>query len=593
MARPATRTCERTPSAETDTMADIGQILVEERVLTEDQLKQAKAGGGESLTSTIVDKKFVSEPDLVAALVRRFGLEQGRVEGVDVAPDLLKLVPESLAKQTQSLPLKKEGNTLVVATCDPANERSMDRLARATNLQIKFVVAGPKALEKARTTLYGGKKKASPADSGPSIREIDQAMKNAVQEMAPDDGTEVEDSRSLAKLEVRDLDAPVMRIVNGLLLRALKMKASDLHIEPMEEEMRVRFRIDGSMIEVMRMPKEMKGAISSCFKIMSSMDIAEKRVPQDGGIKLALDEKNSIDFRVSSLPTIYGEKLVLRVLGTSDLRDSVDDLGFEGRALELVREAIANPYGMILVTGPTGSGKTTTLYTILNQLNKADVNIVTAEDPVEYTLPGITQVNVRHATGLTFDAALRSFLRQDPDIILVGEMRDFETAAIAVKAALTGHLVLSTLHTNDAPSTVVRLVDMGIEPYLVSSAVKLVVAQRLIRRICQNCKEDVDLSELEKSDLDQTTIASVEYLARGKGCDTCNGVGYKGRVPVFEVLSVKSKEMKRAITEGGTEVQVAQIAKREGMQTLTDTAIELVNKGITSLEEAGSIIMAE
>ncbi|HMS18065.1 MAG TPA: GspE/PulE family protein, partial [Planctomycetota bacterium] len=313
----------------------------------------------------------------------------------------------------------------------------------------------------------------------------------------------------------------------------------------------------------------------------------------DGGIKFALGEGQCIDFRVSSLPNIYGEKMVLRVLGNSELRGSVDDLGFEGRALERVREAVANPYGMILVTGPTGSGKTTTLYTILNQLNDPDTNIVTAEDPVEYRLPGITQVNVRHASGLTFDAAMRSFLRQDPDTILVGEMRDYETAAIAVKAALTGHLVLSTLHTNDAPSTIVRLVDMGIEPYLVASAVKLVVAQRLVRKICDNCRVDVDLSALEKSDLPESTLASVEYLAKGTGCDVCNGIGYKGRQPVFEVLSVKSAEMKRAITEGGTEVQVAQIAKREGMMSLADSAIDMVNRGITSLEEAASIIMAE
>jgi type IV pilus assembly protein PilB len=579
-------------------MPDLGQVLVEESLLTEEQLRTARAGAGDSLAAAIVDKNLLSEADLVSALARRFGLEEARVDGIDVDPELLKLVPESLAKTTQCIPLRKEGGILIVATADPANERTVDRLARATNHEVRLAVAGPKAIERARKVLYSesnrrGAKKANPADVGPSIRELDQKLKHAVQEMAPEGGEEADEARTLPRLELRDLDAPVVRIVHGLLLRALKMGASDLHVEPMEEEVRVRFRVDGSMVEVMRMPKEMKGAVSSCFKIMSSMDIAEKRVPQDGGIKLALDEKNSIDFRVSSLPSIYGEKLVLRVLGTSDLRDSVDDLGFEGRALELVREAVDHPYGMILVTGPTGSGKTTTLYTILNQLNKPDVNIVTAEDPVEYTLSGITQVNVRHATGLTFEAALRSFLRQDPDVILVGEMRDFETAAIAVKAALTGHLVLSTLHTNDAPSTVVRLVDMGIEPYLVASAVKLVIAQRLIRRICRNCKEDVDLTELEKSSLDQTTLASVEYLARGRGCETCNNTGYKGRVPVFEVMSVKSKEMRRSITEGGTEVQVAQIAKREGMATLTDTAIELVNKGITSLDEAASIMMAE
>ena len=435
------------------------------------------------------------------------------------------------------------------------------------------------------------RRETDPLASAPSPRELDQALKHAVQEAQPDD---VDDAiENLTKLEVRDLDPPVVRVINGLLIKALQMGASDLHIEPLENALRVRFRVDGCLEEIIRLPNEMKSSVSSCLKIMSSMDIAEKRVPQDGGIKLALDGGESIDFRVSSLPNLYGEKLVLRVLGTSDLRESVDDLGFDGRNLEQVREAVANPYGMILVTGPTGSGKTTTLYTILNQLNLPGVNIVTAEDPVEYRLDGITQVNVRPTSGLTFDAALRSFLRQDPDIILVGEMRDYETAAIATKAALTGHLVLSTLHTNDAPSTVVRLVDMGIEPYLVASAVKLVVAQRLLRRVCAQCKQDVPLTELEKSDLDQTTLASIEYLAKGVGCDACNGIGYKGRVPVFEVLSVNSPDMKRAITEGGTEVQVGQIARREGMQSLGDCAIELVNQGVTSLDEAARIIMAD
>jgi type IV pilus assembly protein PilB len=384
-----------------------------------------------------------------------------------------------------------------------------------------------------------------------------------------------------------------VRLVNGILLKALKMGASDLHIETMEEELRIRYRIDGKLMDVMRIPGELKNVVASRLKIMANMDIAERRVPQDGGIKVALAERDTMDFRSSSLPNIYGEKLVLRVLGNNELRGSIDELGFEGLALEWVREAVANPYGMILVTGPTGSGKTTTLYTILNQLNNIDVNIVTAEDPVEYRLKGITQVSMRPSAGLTFDAAMKSFLRQDPDIILVGEMRDYETSAIAVKAALTGHLVLSTVHTNDAPSTVVRLVDMGIEPYLVASAVKLVISQRLLRRICSHCKVDVDLAELEKTDLDQTTLSMVENLYKGEGCENCNNTGYKGRVPVHEVLTVKTKEMKRAITEGGTEVQVAQIAKREGMVTLAECAIEKVNTGITTIDEAISVIAAE
>ena len=417
-------------------------------------------------------------------------------------------------------------------------------------------------------------------------------MRAAVQEIATDED-EDDDHNGAHRLEMKELDSPVVRVVNGILMKTMKMDASDVHVETMETELRVRIRIDGCLIDILRLPNEMKSAVISRIKIMASMDIAEKRVPQDGGIKVVLPDNETVDFRVSSLPNIYGEKIVMRVLGTSELRPNVDALGFEGRAIEQVREAVANPYGMILVTGPTGSGKTTTLYTILNQLNEDDVNIVTAEDPVEYRLPGITQVPVRPSTGLTFDKVLKSFLRQDPDIILVGEIRDFETAAIAVKAALTGHLVLSTLHTNDAPSTVVRMVDMGIEPYLVASAVKLVVAQRLVRRVCQSCKIDVDLAEAERSDLDQTTLASVEYLSKGAGCDDCNGIGCKGRVPVFEVMSVKTKEMKRAITEGGTEVQVAQIAKREGMMSLTETAIDLVNRGITTLDEAMSVIMAE
>jgi type IV pilus assembly protein PilB len=384
-----------------------------------------------------------------------------------------------------------------------------------------------------------------------------------------------------------------VRFVNALLLKALKMRASDIHFEVLENDIRTRFRIDGKLTDVLHVPKELKTTLASRIKIMANMDIAERRAPQDGGIKLALGESGTIDFRVSSLPNIYGEKVVLRVLGNAELRDGVDDLGFEDQALEWVREAIANPFGMILVTGPTGSGKTTTLYTILNQLNKDDVNIVTAEDPVEYRLPGITQVNVNPLAGLTFDSSLRSFLRQDPDIILVGEMRDYETAAIAVKAALTGHLVLSTVHTNDAASTVVRLVDMGIEPYLVSSAVKLVISQRLLRRICEHCRTELDMNALDNTDLNEATRASVETLFHGEGCDECGGTGYKGRVPVHEVMSVKTPEMRRAITEGGTEVQVAQIAKREGMVSLSESAIEKVNNGITTIEEAASVIAVE
>ncbi|MSR74785.1 MAG: type II secretion system protein GspE [Planctomycetes bacterium] len=574
---------------------DIGEHLLAAGVIRAEQLAEARAVGGESLCTVLIDKRMVAEKDLVQAIAKRFSLEAANLEGLTLDREILKTFPEALSKSTGTLPLRREGALLIVATSDPANEPMQDRIARATGCSVRFTIAGPKAIIAARTTLYAKQstKAAASAIPGPALKELDQILKRAAEEAAPTPEVPDADPRNLPKLEIRELDAPVVRLVHGLLLKALRMRASDIHIEPMEDSLRVRFRVDGEMQEVIRLAKDMRATLSSCIKIMSSMDIAERRVPQDGGIKLALDEKNAVDFRVSSLPGIHGEKIVMRVLGTGDLKGSVDELGLEGRALELVREAIANPCGMILVTGPTGSGKTTTLYTILSQLNQPNVNIVTAEDPVEYTLAGLTQVHVRHQTGLTFEVALRSFLRQDPDIILVGEMRDYETASIAVKAALTGHLVLSTLHTNDAPSTVVRLVDMGIEPYLVASAVKLVVAQRLVRRICVNCREDVDLAALQRSDLDQSILSSVERLSRGRGCEQCGGSGYRGRNPVFEVMAVKSKEMKRAITEGGTEVQVGQIGKREGMHTLTDCAIELVNRGITTLEEARGIILAE
>ncbi|MCA9319945.1 MAG: Flp pilus assembly complex ATPase component TadA [Planctomycetes bacterium] len=578
-------------------MADVGTALVDAQVISAEQLQKAASSGG-NLAEALIDQKMIEERDYVDIVARSFGLEIARFENFQPDPDAAALITESTFKSTGCLPMRKDGAQLEVATSDPGNDRVIDRLARTTGLSIKVLVAGPKSLAREAGRVYGAAaaKAAAPAfdvtQIGPSLKDLDQKLKNAVQEISGD----VEEAPGLADtplLELNDLDSPVVRVVSGILIKALKMGASDIHIEPLEESLRVRLRIDGCLVDVLRLPSEMKSAIISRTKIMASMDIAEKRVPQDGGIKVRLTDRDTIDFRVSSLPSIYGEKIVMRVLGTSDLRPNVDALGFEGRMLELVRESLANPYGMILVTGPTGSGKTTTLYTFLNSLNSDDVNIVTAEDPVEYRLKGITQVNVRPTAGLTFDKAMKSFLRQDPDIILVGEMRDYETAAIAVKAALTGHLVFSTLHTNDAPSTVVRMVDMGIEPYLVASAVKLVVAQRLLRRICKNCKEDVDIAEAERSDLDQTTLASIEYLSRGRGCDACNGIGYKGRIPVFEVMAVKSKEMKRAITEGGTEVQVAQIAKREGMLSLTECAIDMVNRGITTLDEAMSIIMAE
>ncbi|MBE7462237.1 MAG: type II/IV secretion system protein [Planctomycetes bacterium] len=403
-----------------------------------------------------------------------------------------------------------------------------------------------------------------------------------------------ERSENAPPLAIVEGDSPVVQMVNAILIQALKSRASDIHIEPYPDAVRVRFRVDGSLVTAHELPHAAQSGVISRLKVMASLDIAEKRFPQDGRIKLSLPEKgSSIDFRMSTLPSIFGEKIVLRVLGTGQLKESVDELGLTGQPHRYVKEALRNSFGMIVVTGPTGSGKTTTLYTMLRELRKPDVNIVTAEDPVEYNLPGITQVSVKPQIGFTFDVALRSFLRQDPDIILVGEMRDYETAAIAIKAALTGHLVFSTVHTNDAPSTVVRLVDMGIEPYLVASAVKLVVAQRLVRRICEQCKEEVEISTEEQENLHESTLAGLEKTCRGRGCEACNRTGYRGRAPVYEVMPIKSKDLKRVITEGGTEVMVAQVAKREGLRTLKDEAMALVNAGVTSLEEAMQIIVSE
>ena len=578
-------------------MSAIGQVLVDADVLSDEQLKAAIANGGD-LAETLIAQNLVEEHEYAAVVARHYGVPEAELDNLSCDPAVVALIPEALAKRTRCVPLSKEGALLTVASTNPGDENARRQLARAAGVSIKMHATGPQRLNGALASVYGSAKKGAasskdPFQDLPALESIDRSIKHAIQETGSDESGNVGDLGDLARLELNDLDPPVVRLVNSILLKALKMNASDIHIEPLEKELRIRLRVDGCLLDVLRVPDEMKTSIVSRIKILASMDIAEKRIPQDGGIKVALSDTESIDFRCSCLPNIYGEKIVMRVLGTGQLKGSVDGLGLEGRSLELIREAIANPFGMILVTGPTGSGKTTTLYSVLNQLNEDDVNVVTAEDPVEYRLDGITQVNVRPTQGLTFDAAMRSFLRQDPDIILVGEMRDYETSAIAIKAALTGHLVLSTLHTNDAPSTVVRLVDMGIEPYLVASAVKLVIAQRLVRRICAHCKVDIDVSEAERTDIDEATLSSIEYLSKGAGCKKCNGIGYSGRVPVFEVMPVKSKDMKRAITEGGTEVQVGQIARREGTQSLAEGAIDLVNRGITTLEEAASIIIAE
>ncbi len=599
-------------------MARIGKLLIDEGLITNDQLQEAlreQQAGNEFVGTILVQKGWISEEQLQDALIRQTGAPPIDLDAVNFDPELASIVPVALARRARCIPVKKTGTVLHVAMQNPEDERTLEKIGQTSGLTVKPMVSTGASIDRNIVRLYGESAAAAaeaapapgPAAEAPRARasktgaqkrqidgkQLDDVIRKSVQEAGDVERDDERETEALPLLDIQPLDPPVVRLVNGLLLKAIQMHASDIHVEPMENDVRVRFRVDGVMREIQRLPNSMKSAIGSRVKIMANLNIAERRVPQDGGIKMALSETEAIDFRTSILPQIYGEKIVMRVLGVGELKNSVPELGFKGRALELVQDALNNPVGMILVTGPTGSGKTTTLYTILRVINTPDVNIVTAEDPVEYRLDGITQVNVRPIIGYTFDAALRSFLRQDPDIILVGEMRDFETAGIAVKAALTGHLVLSTLHTNDAPSCVVRLIDMGIEPYLVASAVKVVIAQRLLRRICTNCREELPLKDAERTDLDQAILASIEKHFRGKGCTTCGGTGYKGRIPVFEVMGVKSQEMRRIVTEGGTEVQVAAVARREGLRTLSDEALDLVNQGVTSLDEAIQIIVAD
>ena len=592
-------------------MEKAGRLLVDANLLTEEQLATAVAEQQQTndlIASILVRQGAISERQLIDELGRQYGLQPIDLDGTSIEPSLSSVVPSALARRAHCVPVRKSEVGLELAMVNPEDTRTVERIQQACGLPVTVLVAGPEAVDRAIAKLYangdgggngGGAKKSSaptPKDSRKSAAEtkaLGEQITRAIQESAGEKQDEKVEDMTNGRLEVAPLDPPIVRLVNAMLLQAISMRASDVHIEPMEEELRVRYRIDGALVETSKLPNSIRSALTSRVKILCSMNIAEKRIPQDGAMKFSLNEKDSIDFRVNTLPSIYGEKIVMRILGRGQLKGRVDELGLKGRSLEILTDAVANPYGMILVTGPTGSGKTTTLYTILSQLNDPDVNIVTAEEPVEYRLNGITQVNVRPSINFTFDVALRAFLRQDPDVILVGEMRDFETAAIAVKAALTGHLVLSTLHTNDTASTVVRLVDMGIEPYLVASAVKVVIAQRLVRKVCDNCREEIPVSEAEKTDADRQTLAAIEHMFRGKGCDQCNNSGYRGRVPIFEVMGVKSRDMRRAITEGGTEVQVLQVAKREGLRTLADEALELVNDGTTSLEEALRHIMVD
>ncbi len=561
--------------------ARIGDLLVKEGVITAAQLQQAldhqKKNGGR-LGSCLVKLQFVSEEDVTTFLSRQYGVPSINLSYFDLDPAVAKLIPEDTARRYEVLPLSRVGSSLTIAMTDPTNVFAMDDIKFMTGFNIEPVVASEAAIAEALKKLYG-----SAEDSVKNMMaELENAEDTAL-EMEAD-----EEQLSMEALENAADEAPVVKLVNVILTEIVRRGGSDIHMEPYEKEYRVRYRIDGELQTIMNPPMKLRDAIISRIKIMSKLDISEKRLPQDGRImlKMTMDgRKKQLDYRVSILPTLWGEKVCIRLLDKENLRLDMTKLGFEPESLEKFQAAVLKPYGMVLVTGPTGSGKTNTLYSSIALLNKPNTNIVTAEDPVEFQLPGINQVQMRDNIGLNFAAALRSFLRQDPNIILVGEIRDFETAEIAIKAALTGHLVLSTLHTNDAPSTISRLMNMGIEPFLVATSVHLICAQRLIRRICSNCKVEDPHSPEALIQLGFTPEESKTVkIYKGAGCEVCRGSGTKGRVGLYEVLAI-TDELRELILVGASSLEIRRKAVEQGMITLRRSGLRKIMDGAANIEE--------
>jgi len=553
----------------------LGDILIREGLITREQLGSALAeqkSSGHRLGYVLVKLGLVQELEVTKVLARQYRMPAVDLTRFEVDPKIIKLVPSDFALKHVVLPLKREGRTLTVAMADPTNTGVLDDLKFITRYDLFPVIAGEYTLRNLIEKHYE------------SSDEQLQTLLKDMEELGESDVEVVEEQEDEAATQAQINDAPVVKLINGILTDAVKRGASDIHIEPFEHEIRVRYRIDGALLEVMKPPVKMKAALTSRIKILSQLNIAERRVPQDGRLKLKIGNR-VIDFRVSTLPVIYGEKIVLRILDKGNLTLDLSKFGFEPKAEEDLMRNILNPYGMVLVTGPTGSGKTTTLYSALSRVNTIETNIMTAEDPVEYNLMGINQVLVRNEIGLTFAAALKAFLRQDPNIIMIGEIRDLETGGIAIKAALTGHLVLSTLHTNDAPSTITRMIDMGVEAFNVASAVNLVVAQRLVRRICRDCKAPHTYSDVELKVLgeDIEQLRQLPFM-RGRGCETCSGTGYKGRAGLYEVMAL-TPELRRLILRGGSVAEIRDQAVVDGMLTLRMDGLKKIEKGVTTLEE--------
>jgi type IV pilus assembly protein PilB len=585
--------------------ARLGEMLVKAKIISEDQLKQAleeqsKSGG--RLGYNLAKLNILEETEIVSFLSKQYGVPSINLVEFEVDAGIIKLIPGKTAKKYQLIPISRTGGTLTLAMADPTNVFALDDIKFMTGYNVEPVVASETAIEDAIMKYYEsggiGTGRADIAAGDYSLDDLEAGGFDGEMEVgdmidvdefddlvqtAADDVEVIEDSGDDAlSLEV---DAPIVKLVNGILIRAYKMKVSDVHVEPYEKVMRIRYRLDGVCKTVMNLPLKIRNAVISRIKIMSKLDIAERRLPQDGRIKMKLGRRAEIDFRVSVLPTLFGEKIVLRLLDKANLQLDMTKLGFEEQALANFQEAIHKPFGMVLVTGPTGSGKTTTLYSALAELNTDDVNIMTAEDPVEFNLMGINQVQMHDEIGLNFAASLRSFLRQDPDIILVGEIRDYETAEIGIKAALTGHMVLSTLHTNDAPATINRLLNMGVEPFLVASAVIMVVAQRLARRVCENCKEVIEVPVKALLDVGFTQEeATAVTCYKGEGCSTCGSTGYKGRVALYEVMVVND-HVKEIILQGGTTFEIKEAAIQGGMKSLRMSGLEKIKEGMTTIEE--------
>ncbi len=567
----------------------LGDLLVAEGLVKQEELQRALAeqkGTTEKLGSVLVRLKLVNEEQLTGFLSRQYGIPSITLSQLDIDPGLLRLVPPQIAKKYEVLPVKRAANTLTLAMADPTNVFALDDVSFMTNLQVLPVVASQAAIRRAIERNY--------ENQGAAITDV-------LTELSEDQVSNVEvvddDEDSGGKVDVFELkesadEAPVVKLVNMVLVDAIQKGASDIHWEPYEKAFRVRFRIDGVLHEMLTPPKRLESAIVSRLKIMSSLDIAERRLPQDGRIKLRYHARE-IDFRVSILPTIFGEKAVLRILDKDALQLDLTKLGFDPGALETFEKVIRQPYGMILITGPTGSGKTTTLYSAIHAINSPEHNIMTAEDPVEYNLKGVNQVQINDGIGRTFASALRAFLRQDPDVILVGETRDLETAQISIRAALTGHLVFSTLHTNDSPSTVARLIDMGIPPFLVASSLLLVMAQRLGRKVCKDCKEpyEVDEDSLLPYGHVLTGVGRTQFY-KGRGCATCSFTGMKGRVAIYEVMPV-SREIRDLILKNAPVTDIRAMAQAQGMKTLRQAGLLKVLAGATTVDEVLRVTVAE